>query len=76
MLLFISPECEDCTAVINYLELKQITYHTIDATTEEGMKLIKRYGVGSVPALIVLEGDTMIDSARGLDEIEGLISHG
>ncbi len=75
-LLFTTPDCSNCSAAKDFLDLSGVDFGIIDASTKEGMELVKKYGVGKVPALIVVDDDGEIqDSARGFEEIETMISH-
>jgi len=76
-MLFTLPTCPGCPPAKDLLELKGVDFEVVDASTPEGTELAKRYGIGKVPTLIVLdESGEITDSARGVDEIDALISHG
>lgn len=75
-MLFTLPTCPSCPPAKDLLELKGIDFEYVDASTSDGMKLAQKYGVGKVPALIIIGEDGDIkDSARGFNEIDALISH-
>jgi len=75
--LFVTQNCEECKKVKSVLEFAGLNFEEVDASTDSGVKLAEKYGIGRVPALIELDkkGD-ITDSARGLEEIDKLLSHG
>lgn len=73
-LFFMLPHCKDCPHARNMLELKGIEFEEIDASTKQGEKQVAKYGIGKVPAVLVLnEKGEIVDSARNVKEIEGLL---
>ena len=73
-LLFTTPQCPNCPSAKTLLNAKGIEFVVVDASTPEGLDKARKYGVGSVPSLIILENEEIRDSARGLQEIESYIS--
>jgi ribonucleoside-triphosphate reductase (formate) len=74
-LLITTKTCPNCPAVKDFLELSEIDYTLVDASTPDGLEVAKKFGIGSVPALVVVdEKGNMIDSAYGLGDIEALVS--
>jgi len=73
-LLFTTATCPKCPATKDMLIAKNIDFEHVDASTPEGLELARKYGVGSVPTLVVVDGDENIqDSASGIDAIESLV---
>jgi glutaredoxin len=74
-ILFTITNCEKCKFVKDMFEIKGIDFEEINTNTDNGMKLVEKYGIGRVPTLIVLDKDNeIVDSVRGIDEIEGFFS--
>jgi ribonucleoside-triphosphate reductase (formate) len=74
-ILFTTPTCPNCPAAKTLLELKELDFELVDASTPEGLNLARKYGVGSVPTFIIIDSKGEIkDSAKGVDEIEALIT--
>lgn len=75
-LLFTTPSCPNCPTAKNLLGIKGVEFDLVDASTKEGLEMARKFGVSSVPALIVLDDQNSIrDSARNLDEIEAFLSN-
>ena len=73
-LLFTTQTCPNCPAAKVFLDVSGIDFDLVDASKPEGLNLARKYGVGSVPTLIVVDDKGgMTDSASGLDDIEALI---
>lgn len=73
-LLFTTATCPKCPATKDMLIAKNIEFEHIDASTKEGLDLARKYGVGSVPTLVVVDDSgERKDSAHGIDEIESLV---
>lgn len=73
-LLFTTPSCPNCPTAKSLLDIKGIEYNIVDASKPEGLEKAKKFGVGSVPTLIILDDQNKFkDSARSVDEIEAYI---
>jgi glutaredoxin len=73
-LLFTTSNCPKCPATKDLLIAKNFEFEHIDASTKEGLDLARKYGVGAVPTLVVVdENGERKDSAHGIDEIEKLV---
>jgi glutaredoxin len=74
-LFFMLPNCQKCLVAKDLLEIKGIYFEEINVSSNEGMKFVEKYGIGKVPALIVLDkNDEVVDSVRGIEEIEGFFN--
>jgi glutaredoxin len=71
--LFTKQGCKECELVKSILDIKGVEYQEkdVDSSHEE----VEIYGIGKVPALVVLDKDDVIDSARGIEEIKDFIDH-
>jgi ribonucleoside-triphosphate reductase (formate) len=73
-LLFTTPTCPNCPAAKVFLDVSGLDFELVDASKPEGLNLARKYGVGSVPTLVVVDDKgSMTDSAYGLDDIEALV---
>jgi ribonucleoside-triphosphate reductase len=75
LFLFTTPTCPNCPAVKDILEVRQIEYELVDASTPKGLELARKFGVGRVPTLIETDDNGHLKtSSYGIDEIEAVIS--
>ena len=75
LLLFTTPSCPNCPAAKDLLALKGMDYELIDASKPEGLAAARKYGVSSVPTIVKTDDDgTMLDSARGFESIQEMLS--
>lgn len=69
--------CVPCQILSNYLNDKNVEYEEIDL--EDDRSIIKKYDITSVPVLVLLDGEEVIDSVTGFNpantsEVDSLIS--
>ena len=57
ILLFGSSHCAPCGVVKHKLDSHWIEYDYIDVESKSGMALVSKYGVSSVPTMVMTEGD-------------------
>ena len=57
ILLFGSSHCAPCGVVKHKLDSHWIEYDYIDVESKSGMGAVQKYGVSSVPTMILTEGD-------------------
>lgn len=70
------PGCVQCTATIRTLTKAGVEYDVQDAMEEANNELIHSLGISSAPAVIVRDGDIIVDSWGGFrpDRIEELVA--
>ena len=57
ILLFGSSHCAPCVVVKHKLNAYNIAYTYVDVDSDEGVLLTAKYGISSVPTMVVVDGD-------------------
>ena len=71
ILKFYSKTCGPCKVLERNLKQTDIVYKNIDVTSEEGLALLDKYNIISVPTLVKIDGDK-IDIKHGVISPEDL----
>ena len=71
ILKFYSKTCGPCKVLERNLKQTDIVYKNIDVTSEEGLALLDKYNIISVPTLLKIDGDK-IDIKHGILSVEEL----
>lgn len=75
LLKFSRPNCIPCQMVKNYLDDKNVTVDK-EVNVYEDAETANKYGIQSVPVLVLLDGEEVEDMVFGYkpDEIEHLLN--
>ena len=74
-ILFTLPHCPKCPTVVDFLDLQGISFEQIDASDAKNEDIVQKYGIGTVPTLVVLNQGKIVDMASGFEDIQALIEH-
>ena len=73
--LFFTPMCPNCPKIKEFLKTVKIEGEFIDATTPEGLEEAKKYEVAGVPAVLFLDGDDVVSTAKTIDEVKKVVEN-
>ncbi len=70
-IVFTTPMCPNCHLVKQEIEQKKFPFELIDASSENGFELAKKYTISSVPAAVFIDDSNEIVSIElGFEHIE------
>ena len=69
---FYSPTCGPCKVLDRNLKIANIEYTSIDVTDSSFEELIEKYQIHSVPTLVKLKGDKLVDKFVGIMTVDKL----
>lgn len=72
ILKFFSPTCGPCKALDNNLKAAEINYTSINAADPNSSDLLDKYEIHSIPTLVKVDGDKVIDKFTGIMTVDKL----
>ena len=67
--LVTTQTCPECPRAKSYLSDKSINVDFIDASTADGLMFARKHKVLKVPTLLQVEGDDIVETLTGYQEI-------
>nr|DAI05977.1 MAG TPA: TRX family protein [Crassvirales sp.] len=70
ILKFYSPYCGQCRVVTNEFRKNHPSVPVEDVDITEKTDYVEKYGIKSIPTTILIDGDTIVDTWRGVIKTE------